>query len=118
MLSISRPRVLIDDKGFEFAAPDCPEVSVPFSAITKIEIYKRDEISSDLICLDIFHEAPDGPHVLFLHEELEGYDDLLKCFAKLPGFDSSWPRKVVTPAFAENRTVVYDRERAREAASL
>ncbi len=44
-----------------------------------------------------------------VHEELEGFQALMKSFERLPGFNNLWFPAIVKPAFAENRTVIFDR---------
>jgi hypothetical protein len=38
---------------------------------------------------------------------LLGFENLIAAFERLPGFDTDWRDKVIKPAFAENRTIVF-----------
>ncbi|WP_282610077.1 hypothetical protein [Pelagibius sp. Alg239-R121] len=102
------PKILTKYSEFQLVFVWRPEITVPFGAITKIEMFKLDEVCNDLVCLNVFHKESNDLYALFINEELEGYDALLERLEKLPGFDCSWPRKIIKPAFAENRTVVYE----------
>jgi hypothetical protein len=78
---------------------------VRFDAISRVEAYKRDLITTDLICLDLL--TKDGA-IISVHEELEGFQALTEKLASLPRFDADWYAKVMKPAFVENRTLVYE----------
>jgi hypothetical protein len=54
---------------------------LPLGAIDRVTFYKRDEITTDLICCDV--EA-DG-QAWFFHEEVEGWDLLMTHLERLPG---------------------------------
>jgi hypothetical protein len=78
---------------------------IPWAAISIIVAYKRDLITTDLICFDVVLE--DGT-LVEVNEEMDGFEHLLNSLERqLPSFDRTWPDKVVHPPFAPNRTVVY-----------
>ena len=81
---------------------------VRFDAIVSIEAYKRDEQVTDLICFDIAL-ATELPMTWRVHEEAQGWPELVEALQRLPGFDADWHAKVSQPAFAEGRVVIYDR---------
>ncbi|MDP3736152.1 MAG: hypothetical protein Q8R02_02105 [Hyphomonadaceae bacterium] len=85
---------------------------VEFGAIARIECYKRDELTTDLICFDIWFDSGDQQQVVWVHEELPGWNDLAEGLKQLPGFDPDWHGKVFKLAFVENRTVVYERKQS------
>ena len=78
------------------------------SEIVRIDAYKRDQGTVDLICFDIWYET-DGEWMVTAHEDLEGWDDLTARLRELAGFDRDWFAKVSQPPFAECRTLVYVR---------
>lgn len=84
-----------------------PEVleRLPLSAIDRVTFYKRDEITTDLICCDIEM----GESVRTFHEELRGWDLLLQHLHKLPGFREDWFAAVSQPAFEARETVAFSR---------
>ena len=76
---------------------------LPLENIDRVAFYKRDELTTDLICCDV--EISD--QVRWFHEEQEGWDLLLRHLERLPGFRSDWFSKVVQPAFERCETTAY-----------
>ena len=78
---------------------------IPWPAIQIIVAYKRDLITTDLICFDM---VLDDGSLIEINEEMDGFDHLLTALERqFPLFDRTWPDKVVHPPFAPNRTIVY-----------
>lgn len=73
--------------------------------IKTVKFFKRDEITTDLICCDI--EADDRS--LFFHEEMSVWDPVLTHLKRLQGFDVNWFSKVSQPAFETCLHVAYQR---------
>lgn len=73
--------------------------------IRTVTFYKHDELTTDLICCEI--EGEGGTN--FFHEEMEGWDGLLRRLEELPGFDRDWYAQVYLPAFEPCTTVAYRR---------
>lgn len=73
--------------------------------VSRVEFYKRDELTTDLICCDVTV----GETVYFLHEEAPGWDEAIDAFHALPGFDAEWFAKVSQPPFAESSTTAFER---------
>lgn len=71
--------------------------------------FKRDHVTIDQICLTIVVEGHPFPHTVgeFLRNTLEPLGWVLTIW--LRGWDDTWFSKVMKPAFAENRTVIYER---------
>jgi hypothetical protein len=84
-------------------------MKIRFDDIVRLEVYKEDQITVDLICCDIFLGADDSARYWTAHEDLDGFKELMKSFECLPGFNTMWYPAVVKPAFQENRTVIFDR---------
>jgi hypothetical protein len=78
---------------------------LPISEIDTVTFYKRDEITTDLICCDI---AMAGA-VRTFHEELGGWELLLQHLYKLPGFRTDWYAAVSQPPFEASETVAFSR---------
>lgn len=78
---------------------------LPLVEISRVEFFKRDEITTDLICCEI---TVGDSHFLF-HEDMTGWELLLEHLARLPGFTADWRDSVVLPPFAECRTVAFSR---------
>ena len=79
---------------------------LPLPDITKVTFYKRDEITTDLICCDVALGEP----VWTFHEELVGWDLLIDHLQQLPRFRSDWFAAVAQPAFAPSETVASNLE--------
>ena len=86
-------------------------MTLPFalSAVRRILFYKRDELTTDLICCDVEVEGPNEISTWSNHEESESWNDWLTAFGKLSGFDEAWHSKVSQPPFAQSLTVAYER---------
>lgn len=80
-------------------------VELPDAAIERVTFYKRDELTTDLICLELI--AASGP--ILAHEELKGWDEAIGRLSRLPGFDLLWFEKVSKPAFAACSTIAWPR---------
>jgi hypothetical protein len=101
-------QILLRPDGFQVTHGPKVIWKVRFDDIERIEGYQRDEIDSDLICLDI--QTSDGHSPMgWIHEDIPGFNVLVERLRRLPGFDADWRAKVALQPFAETRTVVYDR---------
>ena len=78
---------------------------LPLAAIERVTFFKRDELSTDLICC----EVELGGQVWFFHEEAEGWERLVRYLEKLPGFRTDWYASVVQPPFAATETIAFSR---------
>jgi hypothetical protein len=101
--------IRVDGETFVVEGGDAPRKPVAFDDIHEVVFFKRDELTTDLICCDIVVRTEQGSETWFLHEELPGWDDLVRFLERLPGFDREWFRKVAWPAFAANPTSVFRR---------
>jgi hypothetical protein len=75
------------------------------SEVNKVTFYKRDEITTDLICCDV--EA--GGKVWTFHEDQVGWASLVEHLEALPDFRLDWFAVVSQPAFVTNETVAFKR---------
>ena len=89
--------------------PDLPPIAL--GDIEEIVFFKRDELTTDLMCCEITVSADKGEETWFLHEEIPGFDDLVMHLERLPTFDRNWRDAVVQPPFADNRTVAFRKPR-------
>jgi hypothetical protein len=78
---------------------------LPLTEIGKVTFYKRDEITTDLICCDVMV----GDIVWTFHEELVGWDLLIDHLQRLPSFRGDWFAAVSQPPFAASETVAFSR---------
>lgn len=76
---------------------------LPLEEIRKVAFFKRDEITSDLICCEV---NVAGRPWLF-HEELKGWTRLIEHLEQLPGFSRKWFANVAQPPFLASTFVAY-----------
>ena len=73
--------------------------------IERVEFYKRDQITTDLICCEI--QAAEK--TFYFDEEQEGWDDLLLALQQLDGFHKDWFAHVSQPPFQSSEFVAFKR---------
>ena len=79
---------------------------LPLSDIAKVTFYKRDELTTDLICCDVLV----GDQVRTFHEELGGWGALIEHLQRLPDFRGDWFAAVSQPPFETSETVAFNRQ--------
>ncbi len=77
----------------------------PLANVVKVTFYKRDEVTTDLICCEVVV----GDRVWTFHEELKGWDLLIDYLQGLPSFQADWFAAVSQPPFAESETIAFSR---------
>ena len=75
------------------------------SKVIRVEIYKRDQPVADAICCDI--TTVDG--VIFAHEGMAHWDELIRKLEFLGGFDVEWFLEVSKPGFGPSPYLAYQR---------
>ena len=85
--------------------------SITLNAIERVEFFKRDELTTDLVCCEIIVKNENGFETWFFHEEASSWGDVLKLVKQLPGFDRDWQTKVMQLPMTENRTLAFARQR-------
>ena len=83
------------------------DLNFALSQVLEIAFYKRDEITTDLMCCEISISSDPPGQVLFFHEEMPNWQELIDRVSELPDFDMKWYEKVVQPPFQEQRTIAY-----------
>ena len=78
---------------------------IPLTAIQKVTFYKRDEITTDLICCDVETKG----EVWTFHEHQVGWTLLLQHLQELPTFRTDWFAAVAQPSFTRSETVAFRR---------
>jgi hypothetical protein len=76
--------------------------------IDRVEFFKRDEITTDLICCEI---SANGSNWIY-HEEMLGWDEHIDTLSILPGFAKDWFVRVSQPSFAASNFVAFERTSA------
>lgn len=78
---------------------------LPLPDVRAVVFYKRDEITTDLICCDVEVAG----HVWTFHEEAAGWSDLIAHLSALPGFRDALYEAVVSPPFATAEMIAFNR---------
>ena len=87
------------------ASEDIAQIS--WQEIEEVTAFKRDLITTDLICIEI---RTHDDRVMEFNEEVAGFEPCLEEMQRnLHGFDTRWHEKVVKPAFAANKTVLFSK---------
>ncbi|MBL0767903.1 hypothetical protein K5P26_04330 [Sphingopyxis sp. XHP0097] len=73
--------------------------------IRRVTFFKRDELTSDLICCEISCEE----RYWIFHEEMDKWHPLLALLGSLPNFAANWYERVSQPPFARSRFIAFDR---------
>nr|WP_218939587.1 hypothetical protein [Sphingorhabdus profundilacus] len=73
--------------------------------IDKVTFYKRDEITTDLICCDVVVRDA----VWTSQEEIVGWDMLVSHIEGLPGFRHEWYELVAQPALEASEIEAFSR---------
>ncbi len=78
---------------------------IPLANIDRVTFFKRDEITTDLICCEVVASG----QIRTFHEEMPGWAGLMAHLAGLPGFRQDWCAAVSQPAFQPCETVAFER---------
>lgn len=73
--------------------------------VAKVTFYKRDDLTTDLICCDIVA----GGRVWTFHEDQPGWNALIQHLEALPGFRRDWFEAISQPPFAACEFVAFNR---------
>jgi hypothetical protein len=102
-------RVAPSDDGFVASWEDGRSEELKWSEVERIFTYKVDCYAYDMIWLTFERGGHDG--ALHIREEAEGFQDLMSAMSKaLPEINPEWYFNVMQPPFAENLTVLFERE--------
>ncbi len=101
-------RIILRDDGFDLFSGGTLKYTVLWNEVGKVEVFKEDLITYDLICMEFFVAAKGM--VFPVNEEIEGFWELVsRIKVVLPASKQDWEAIVVKPAFARNPIVVYER---------
>jgi len=108
-LEARRPSAAYDATGFSVGVPGQQSVRVEWQHVVEIFAFKYDLWSYDKIVLG-FGLAGDDEKIVEVSEEADGYSGLIaELESRFPGIRTDWVSEVALPAFAENRTTLWDR---------
>jgi hypothetical protein len=99
-------RFVYDENGFIYPFAD-GTAKIKWTSIERLEGYKRDFLTMDMICMDITF---DGSVVTFSEETPGWYIFQEKLRAALPEVSKNWEFDISFPALATNFTVLYERK--------
>ena len=78
-----------------------------WSEIEKIEAYKEDLMTYDMLCLNIDLKES----IILITEETEGYEYFIKELEKqFPSIEKGWDWKIIQSPFVRNHTVIFSKE--------
>lgn len=100
-------RLSADGEGFTLHTAGGPDVRIRWRDVERITAYKRDQLSTDLICLDFACVEGDGLYMV--HEDLPGYEEMVRTLEATLPLLAGWWAEVAHPPFAPNATVIYQR---------
>lgn len=80
--------------------------SLDLDEVSRVEFYKVDQITVDCVCCDTHMQDSSA---WTIDEDLDGWSEAIAWLDLLPGFLSTWRRRLIQPPFAENRTVAFVR---------
>ncbi len=84
------------------------DLSIEWASIRSITAYKRDLITTDLVCLQI--EFGSEPRYFQISEEWLGFANLTESLASRFAFPADWQETVVQPPFATNDKILFTRQ--------
>ncbi|MHA4835820.1 hypothetical protein [Sphingopyxis sp. MSC1_008] len=76
---------------------------LPLADVEKIVFYKRDELTTDLICCDVRVAG----EVWTFHEALTGWELLIDHLHRLPGFEPAGLASIAQPPFEVSEAVAF-----------
>jgi hypothetical protein len=104
-------RLEITDDGLALFERDREIYRFRWADISKVETYKRDLFSVDMICLDFSVGAHQIAYMT--HDEMDGFSELSSRLTRyFPSIPSDWWSEVAFPAFATKHRILYERPSA------
>ena len=101
-------RIVLRDDGFDLHSGDALKYGVLWNEVDRIEVFKEDLITYDMVCMEFIVGAKDM--VFPVNDEVEGFWEMVKRVKEvLPSSLQDWEAVVIKPAFARNPTVIYQR---------
>ena len=86
-------------------SPQPVAAQIPIAEVKKVEFYKINELTTDLICC---HVSLVGGKSILIHEDMDGWDRQIQRLTNLTAFDSDWFAKVSQPPFAPSNHVAFE----------
>ena len=103
--------IKISDDGMTLFTDDKLEWNLQWKNISKIATYKKDLLTVDLICLDLYDKSQNLTYTI--DDEMTGFDQICgEIILRFPIIDKDWWSLVAHPAFKENFRLLYNNESA------
>ncbi len=105
----SKPKRLeITDGGLALFESGREVYRFQWADVSKVETYKRDLFSVDMICLEF---AVDADQLVYItHDEMDGFNELsCRLTQYFPSIAPNWWNEVAFPAFATKHRILYER---------
>lgn len=104
-------RLLLEDGGFSYWKGGVEHFAVRWADVRSIAAFKRDFGTWDLICLVL---ESDGNQYVEIREHMINFMCVCERMrAEFPAIPEDWYLKVMSPAFAENRQVLWSADASR-----
>lgn len=101
-------RVAVDNAGVTTFAAGEVAARFEWRQVAAVRAWKWDLLTTDCICLGF--DLEDGATTVCVHEELDGYTEVVKRMEhRCVGFRPDWWQLVAFPAFSQNLTTVWTR---------
>lgn len=99
--------VRVTDEGFVLSTTR-DVFSARWDDVRRISAFKRDLVTTDSVCLEIFLHA--SGEIWELCDETDGFWELVRAIKRVyPESQQEWQRAVMHPAFAERHTLILER---------
>ena len=101
-------RLVVSEDGLALLDGEREVYRFKWAEVSKIETYKRDLGTVDMICLDFTLSAQ---HIVYMaNDEMAGFDELTKHLTcDFPTVPVDWWSDVAFPAFATNHRILFER---------
>jgi hypothetical protein len=98
-------QIVLADDGFSFVGAE--KTTLRWADISRVIAFKRDRLTTDLLCLAFEALSLPPGVVLEVNEEVSGFADLVDQMIEHLEVVPDWRRRALVPAFARSTTVIF-----------
>lgn len=110
MIFQEQPQLIVGDQDVQLLAHANELWNFRWEDVIRIEAYKKDMFSVDLVCLDFFVKSSDLSYRT--HEDMKGFPDLRDRMQRhFSSIKNDWWQQVTRPPFAGNHTILYEQNK-------
>ena len=102
-------RIQSSEQCFQLIDGPSEPVTVSYASIRSVAVFKRDELTTDMLWLRIEFDADSEVKTLDLHEDIPGFLELVSLLESHLTLAESWRQRVLQPAFRTNFETIYQR---------